>query len=159
MNRCSHLHFGNLEFRGRVDSSGVMTKLPTPEGLRLSFQGGEIGSVIDLGAETELTKKYGYLTLLGLAFASIYLSNGKLMILKDRQRQEFVELEEATPLFQFTVTPESRSTRKSFFSANVGYIYLGRIMDTHDKNFDLWVKILILAYNPGESVTLHWYRL
>jgi hypothetical protein len=160
-NRCSHLHFGNFAMSVREDSHGVITELPTPEGLKLGIEGGEIGSVIDLGTEIELTMKYGHIISPGVAFASIYLSKGKLMILKhqDRQRKEFVELKEAIPLSQFTVTPESRSTPESSFSIKVGHIYLGRILDRSKKSFDLWVKILILAYSPGESVTLRWYRL
>jgi len=31
-----------------------------------------------------------------------------------------------------------------------------RITDRHDKSFEMFAKVLVVAYTPGESVTVRW---
>ena len=40
-----------------------------------------------------------------------------------------------------------------------GHIYLLHITDGHDPSFHTWVKLLIVSYAPGDSVTVRWQRL
>lgn len=145
-NRCSHLR---IEERHR-EAFG------SDEQISIGVQGGQLGTLLDLGEESQLTQKYGYTDLPGIAFTSIQLSDGNVKILKSRQRREFQELKEAMPLLQ----AEAAQMRSSVsLPISVGHIYLGRILDRNDKNFDLWVKILVLAYVPGQTVTFRWQLL
>lgn len=143
-NRCSHLR--------------VEIPLPPVSGsqekLRLGCQGAELGYFVDLGAEDDLTKRLGYFSWPGRAFSSIHLQDGRLVILKDVKREKFEELKEATALLAFSA--DSTNTVESFLPIQVGHVLIGRILDRQDKNLSLWVKVLILAYKPGESVTLRW---
>jgi hypothetical protein len=41
----------------------------------------------------------------------------------------------------------------------IGHVYLARITDSYDNNFQVLVKLLVIAYVPGESVTLRWQAL
>jgi hypothetical protein len=41
----------------------------------------------------------------------------------------------------------------------LGHIYLVRIADKKDKNFQQLVKLMVIAFRPEESVTLRWESL
>ena len=145
-NRCSHLRIENR----------TLETLGSQEYLSVGVQGGQYGILMDLGEESQLTRKYGYLTLPGLAFTSIHLNDGKILILKNRERKEFEELKEAMPFLQPTT---NQMKPDSTLPIAVGHIYLARIIDRNDKSFNLWVKILILAHTPGQTVTMRWHLL
>ena len=42
---------------------------------------------------------------------------------------------------------------------NVGHIYVVRLLHRHDSEFERLVKFLVVAYAPGESVTIRWQRI
>lgn len=144
-NRCSHLRIENQSLEA----------LGSREHIAVGVQGGQYGQLMDLGEESQLTRKYGYLTWPGLAFTSVHLDDGKVQILKDRQRKEFEELKEAMPLLQAVTDQKQPGT----LPIAVGHIYLARIIDRNDKSFNLWVKILVLAHTPGQMVTIRWQVL
>jgi hypothetical protein len=77
-------------------------------------------------------------------------------ILKDTGTKALEELREAAPLF------EAVPSRGKIFAGRpiaVGHIYLARIQELDNKNMDMWVKIVILAYTPGQLVTMRWELL
>jgi len=142
LNRCSHLR---LEEHKEPFGSD--------EQISIGVQGGQLGMLLDLGEEAQLTQKYNNRDWPGAVFTSIHLSDGNVKILKSRQKREFQELKEAMPLLQADVSQMKASGTLPIF---VGHIYLGRILDRNDKSSDLWVKILVLAYVPGQAVTFRW---
>lgn len=145
-NRCSHLRIENHNLEA----------IGSQEQIAIGVQGGQYGLLLDLGEENQLSRKYGYLTWPGLAFNSIRLSEGKVLILKNRERNEFEELKEAAPLLQATSAQARASEPRPI---EVGHVYLGRILDRNDKSLSLLVKILVLAHTPGQSVTIRWQLL
>jgi hypothetical protein len=135
-NRCSHIDFGNY----------------LADGLSVGIQGGELSKIIDLGSADDLSKRYNYQETVGKGqgWASIHHQNGKLFILRSYRERTFQELNEANAVFQQSSVDLGRTPVKS------GNIYLLRISDRHDKNFQILVKLLVLAHSPNESVTFRW---
>jgi hypothetical protein len=137
-NRCSHIEFDAYK-------SG---------NLSVGIEGAEVGQIIDLGTEDDLSKQYGYQQTVGKGegFASIEFRDGKLLIVKDRKPATRQELAQATQLFgngQSVASAEARA----------GHIYLAHITDRYNKNFEILVKLLVLSARPGESVTFRWELL
>lgn len=114
-----------------------------------------VGSIIDLGTADELRERYGYedAEAGGEGFASLRVHEGKLVILKeDGPPEKLQPLREASALFA-PGRPSANAPVK------LGHIYLVRIEDTKDRGFQLLAKLLVVAYRPGESVTLRWELL
>jgi hypothetical protein len=137
-NRCSDLDFNSYKEAGF--SAGV--------------EGGRLGNIIDLGDGKEMSRRYGYLetTDHGKGFASLNLQGGKVVVLKDYKSTSLQPLSENALLFQ---------EGKPGASAPValGHIYLVRLTDHFDKSFQRLVKFIVLAYSPGQSVTIRWQVL
>lgn len=134
-NRCSHIEFDKYK-------AGSLT---------VGIQGGELGRIIDLGTSDDLRKAYGYPNQWGLGFSSIVFSEGKLMIVKDQKKVTRVELVEAAQLFEGSGGQSAE--------AKPGHIYLARITNRAYKDFQILVKLVVLASTPGESVTFRWELL
>lgn len=134
-NRCSDINY--TSYRSEHFSVGI--------------EGGRYGNLVDLGTAEDLKKKYGYQETVGggQGFASIHLEDGKVVILKDRRSEAMQDLEESKLLFGETAKPAEAPVK-------LGHIYLARITDQDDRSFQLLVKLLVIAYVPGESVTLRW---
>jgi hypothetical protein len=137
-NRCSHIEFDAYKRAS----------------LSVGIEGGELGRIIDLGTDDDLSKQYGYQLTVGKGqgFASIEVRDGKLFIMKDRKAGTRQELTQAASLFE---TGESTASAE----AKAGHIYLVRITDRHAKDFQILVKLLVLTASPGESVTFRWESL
>lgn len=137
-NRCSHIEFDAYKTGS----------------LSVGIEGGELGRIIDLGSDDDLSKQYGYQQTVGKGqgFASIEFRDGKLVIMKDRKAGTRQELTQGGLLFE---TGQSTASAE----AKVGHIYLARITDRHTKNFQILVKLLVLTARPGESVTFRWELL
>jgi hypothetical protein len=84
-NRCSDLNYGSYY----------------AEHLTVGVEGARLGAIVDLGTAEDLRKEYGYEETVGhgQGFASVHLEDGKVVILKDRARQEMQDLKEASQLF------------------------------------------------------------
>jgi len=67
-NRCSHIEFDAYKMGS----------------LSVGIEGGELGRIIDLGSDDDLSKQYGYQQTVGKGqgFASIEFRDGKLVIMK-----------------------------------------------------------------------------
>ncbi len=137
-NRCSHIEFDNYKAGN----------------LSVGIEGGELGRILDLGTAADLSKEYGYEETVGKGqgFASIVFQDGRVVILKDRRKGTRQELTEGARLFE-------PSRGMSSAEAKAGHIYLARITDSHKKDFQILVKLLVLTASPGESVTFRWELL
>lgn len=137
-NRCSHVEFDTYRLGH----------------LSVGIQGGELAKIVDLGTAKELSKLYGYEETggNGQGFASIAFRDGKIVIAKTLYKPERQELTQAAQLFEGGDSSASAE-------AKAGHIYLARITDRHDKNFQILVKLLVLSAKPGESVTFRWELL
>lgn len=137
-NRCSHIDFD----RYKAGS------------LNVGLEGADVGAIVDLGTPDDLNKEYGYGETVGKGqgFASIAMKDGKMIILKDRKSGMMQALTEASQLS----TP-SRGMASA--EAKVGHIYLVRISNPRDENFQVLVKLLVLEVRLGESVTFRWELL
>lgn len=137
-NRCSDLDFNT--FKGAGFSAGV--------------EGARLGNIVDLGDARDLSRRYGYRETVGQGqgFASLNLQSGKVLILKDYPSISMQPLTENALLFQ---------EGKVLAGAPValGHIYLLRLTDGYDKSFQRLVKFMVLAYSPGQSVTIRWQVL
>jgi hypothetical protein len=120
-----------------------------------AVEANRVGVIIDLGTADELRDRYGYedAEAGGEGFASLRVHEGKLVILKDDGPPEKLQpLREASVLFS-TGRPSAIAPIK------LGHIYLLRIEDAKDRSFQLLAKLIVIAYRPGESVTLRWELL
>ena len=138
-NRCSDLNF-NLA-RGGSFTTGI--------------EADRVGAIIDLGTADELRQRYGYEDAEGggEGFASLRLQGQQILILKEDNPEETLQpLKEAPALFS-EVGPSANAPVK------LGHIYLLRLAGKKDSSFQLIVKLIVIAYNPNESVTLRWEPL
>jgi hypothetical protein len=136
-NRCSDINFGNYY----------------AEHFAVGIEGGRVGAIVDLGTADDLKKKYGYEETVGngQGFASVHIKDGKFVILKDQRSRVMQELQESAQLLA------AASAAKA--AVKVGHIYVARIIDRNDADFQLLVKLLVIGYVPGESVTIRWQSL
>jgi hypothetical protein len=138
-NRCSHIEFDHY-------NAGQLS---------VGIQGGELGSIVDLGTAADLGKEYGYAERVGngQGFASLTFRDGKLMIRKGARYTDLQDLVEGAQLLK--ETPHSVAAAV----AKPGHTYLARIIDRHNPDFQILVKLLVLKAVPGESVTFRWELL
>ena len=113
-----------------------------------------VAAIVDLGTPDQLRERYGFedATGGGTGFASLHLDGDKVMVLKeDIRKAEFQPLQEGPKLLE--VGPSATAPIK------LGHIYLVRIADKKDRNFQQIVKLMVIAYRPDEAVTLRWELL
>jgi hypothetical protein len=137
-NRCSDLDFGSY----RADNFSV------------GVEGSRQGAIVDLGTPDDLQHRYGYEETVGKGqgFASLRVKDGKVYVLQDRRAGTLQELKETEQLFQ---TPHSTAS----LPVKLGHVYLLRLTDGREKDFELIVKLLVISYTPDESVTIRWQLL
>jgi hypothetical protein len=137
-NRCSDINFSSYY----------------AEHFAVGIEGGRVGAILDLGTADDLKERYGYEETVGAGqgFASVHLENGKVMILKDRRARVMQDLKESALLF-------AEPTAGAKAPVKLGHVYLARLTDRHDSSFQLLVKLLVIGYVPGESVTFRWQSL
>ncbi len=114
-----------------------------------------LAAIVDLGTADELRGRYGFEDANGggTGFASLHLAGDKIMVLKqDLSKPEYQPLQEGSKLFT-EVAPSAVAPVK------LGHIYLVRIADKKDANFQQLVKLIVIAFRPEESVTLRWESL
>ena len=123
------------------------------DGFTVGIEGGRYGTIIDLGAGAALGQRYGFEETVGggQGFASIRFVDGEIHVLADYESQETQPLREAA---QLVPTRTSSSA-----PVHMGHAYLVRLLDRHDKDFELVAKFLVVEFRPRESVTLRWQRL
>src|SRR5256885_948385 len=140
-NRCSDLSYS-------VAGNGSLVS-----GIELN----RVAAIVDLGTANDLRQRYGYDDAEngGVGFASLRLEGDKIMVLQDNgnpAKLTWQPLREAAKLFT-----EVRSSANA--PIQMGHIYLLRVAETKDKNFQQIVKLMVIAYRPDEAVTLRWELL
>jgi hypothetical protein len=119
------------------------------------IEANRVAAIVDLGTPNQLRERYGYEDADngGEGFASLQLTGQTVMILKEDSPQEKLQpLKEAAKLFS-ELGPSANSSIK------LGHIYLMRITDQKDRDFQRIVKVIVIEYRPNESVTLRWELL
>jgi hypothetical protein len=129
-NRCSHIDFDTYKAGS----------------LSVGIEGGESGVIIDLGNPQDLQANQYQ------AFAGLRFVDGKIILIKDQRTGSREELPRAAQVF-------AASSNMGSAEARPGHIYLARITDRHNKDFQILVKILVLTARPGELVTFRWELL
>jgi hypothetical protein len=138
-NRCSDLSF-------TLASGGSLVS-----GIEVN----RVAAIVDLGTADELRGRYGFEDASGggTGYASLHLEGDKIMVLKqDLTKPEYQPLQENSKLFT-DLAPSATAPIK------LGHIYIVRIADKKDTNFQQLVKLMVIAYRPEESVTLRWESL
>lgn len=120
----------------------------------VGIEGGRIGAIVDLGTPEALQQAYGYGESVGggQGFASIRMEKGQLVILADFNKQTTQPLRNTSGLF---------GTLQSGAHAPIydNHVYVVRIRDSHDPQFERLAKFLVVRYEPGVSVTLRWQAI
>ncbi|HEX6625972.1 MAG TPA: hypothetical protein VF064_19805 [Pyrinomonadaceae bacterium] len=137
-NRCSDLDFGS--YRAGHFSVGV--------------EGARLGAVVNLGTADELRQRYGYPETVGngQGFASLRAEGGRVLVLKGVRPHAEQELKESALLFGEGAGAASAPVK-------LGNIYLVRLTDRRDRDFERVVKLKVIAHTPNESVTVRWQAL
>ena len=138
-NRCSDLSYS-------LAGNGVLVA-----GLEVN----RVAAIVDLGTANQVRERYGFEDQDngGIGFASLRLEGDKITILQeDNTKPVWQPLKEGPQLFT-DVKASANAPIK------LGHIYLVRIADTKDKNFQNIAKLMVIAYRPEESVTLRWELL
>jgi hypothetical protein len=120
----------------------------------VGIEGGRIGAIVDLGTPETLQQEYGYRETVsgGQGFASIRMENGRLVILADAASQTTQPLRNTNALF-------GELQPKAHAPVHDNHLYVVRIRDQHDRQFDRLAKLLVVRYEPGVSVTLRWQAI
>ncbi len=145
--------FVNNEWRNRCSDLSYI--LASNGSLASGIEVNRVAAIVDLGMPDELRRRYGFEDAQGggTGFASLHLNGDKIMILKqDLGRPEYQPLQEGPKLFT-ELTPSATAPIK------LGHIYLVRIADKKDTNFQQLVKLMVIAFRPEESVTVRWELL
>jgi hypothetical protein len=145
--------FVNNEYRNRCSDLSYI--LASNGSLASGIEVNRVAAIVDLGMPDELRRRYDFEDAQGggTGFASLHLNGDKIMILKqDLGRPEYQPLQEGPKLFT-ELTPSATAPIK------LGHIYLVRIADKKDTNFQQLVKLMVIAFRPEESVTVRWELL
>ncbi len=123
------------------------------DSFRVGIQGGEVGVIVDLGSADDLRSRYGYVETVGKVqgFTSIHLEDGRAVIVKDYRTKQF------QPLREFDELGRDRRLGSDKAPVVVGHTYLVRI--TQDRKVNAYAKLKVLAFVPGQYVTIRWARL
>ena len=135
-NRCTDIDFGGYY-------SGNFT---------VGVEGGRVATILDLGSAADLQKKYKYREIVGngQGYASIHRTNKTLLILKDStHNRTYQPMDESAALFR-----EGKSSAS--IPAKVGHVYAVRTTDLYQPTFERVVKMLVVAYQPDQSITIRW---
>ena len=125
------------------------------DSFRVGIQGGEVGAIVDLGDDDALKARYGYKETVGnvQGFTSIHMEGGTAVVVKDYNARQFQPLKEFAELDR--KRPDANTAR-----VIVGHMYLVRISRRERRDSThLHAKLKVLAYVPGQYVTIRWSRL
>jgi len=122
------------------------------DNFRVGIQGGEVGAIVDLGSADDLRSRYGYTETVGngQGFTSIHFQDGRAVIIKDHRTKQFQPLREFNELGQDRLPSDKAPVV-------VGHTYLVRI--TLNRKISAYAKLKVLAFVPGQYVTIRWARL
>lgn len=121
------------------------------DGFSVGTESGRLGNIIDLGTADEFAKRNGFRETggNGQGYASLHFENDRLVTLRDSRTGEFQPLKEAAALFE-TGKPSMG------VPAVEGHLYLVRLTDRHNPDFEIVAKMVCIAHIPNESATIRW---
>lgn len=139
------------EVRNRCSDIGF--DLYVNNSFSVGIEGGREGRIISLGTSDELQQKYKYPETVGKGqgFASIQVQDGKFLILKERKNRELNKLQELSEANQLLQIKSSDDV-----GVQPGNLYILRLKDSYEKNFERIVKFIVTDYQPDRFVTIRW---
>lgn len=145
----------HLEFNVRNPCSdiGFNTHLINLDSFSVGIGGEREGKIIDLGKVEELHQKYKEIVGKEQVFASIQAQKEKVFILKERKKSEpneLFEIVETKSLFQ------DDTGYLNNINVKLGNIYILRLWDGDDKDFEKIVKFIVTDYQPDRFATIRW---
>jgi hypothetical protein len=124
--------------------------------LTAGIQGGQVGALLDLGSTAELAAGLGYSETVGggQGFASLHFEQGQLLILDDFATQTYQPFPRGQAFFDAPAPQFSQP-----IGPEVDHLYLVRLLDQNDPNFERLAKLYVVEHVPGERVTIVWQTL
>jgi hypothetical protein len=119
-----------------------------PGELRVGIQGGERGIILDLGPDDTIAAKLGVVQTIGKGQGFAHLT----MTASTR-----LSIPEADSLF--SLDPSVPDHDYNHVQPHIGHVYILRIRDQHDSDFDLIVKLTPVYLAPRERIAFQWVRL
>lgn len=131
-NANSHLDFGNY----------------FPGEFTVSIQGGDAGGIVDIGSEKALQDQYGYGETVGggRGFASLHVEQDAFVVRGGALGPEADAVLSAHGINEHVPIV-------------LDHIYVVRIVRTDDAKAEIVVKLHVVDFQPGRSVTVRWERL
>ena len=126
-----------------------------PGEFTVGIQGGQSGRIVDLGTAEELRLHFGYGdTVPGRqGFSSVHLRDGRFAIRgKSGSGEAFQDCPDADRLLESADVPNHARVA-------LDHLYVLRITDRNDPQFNLVAKLHVVGFVPDQSVTLRWERL
>ena len=123
----------------------------------VGIQGGERGAIIDLGHWRDLAQQENYPETVGggQGFASIHFRDGEMVILDRRNPNTYRRFERGNYFVDNVPVGVAKHA-----PARLGHIYLVRVIDQHDPQFELIAKILVVGGSrSGKQATIIWQVL
>ncbi len=120
----------------------------------VAISNGSTGRIVDLGTSKALEDKYGYSETVGggQGFASIHRKDKSVLIRQRHGTEDHSEYQELTEGTQLLTDLKALD----FAPVVLGHIYLLHVVKTQGRPADTFVKLMVVAYQPGQSVTFRW---
>lgn len=129
----------------------------------VGLTGGNFGRIIDMGTPDDIQNGYGLPDLgmnKGDLFVSLQKKDGKVQVLKledvegkegfgKTRKKSLQPIKENEYLF-------AEGQKGGSAEVKLAHIYVLRITDRRDKSYELIVKLQVIEFRPGESVTIRW---
>ena len=121
----------------------------------VGIEGGQSGRIVDLGTAEELRARFGYAdTLPGRqGFSSLHLRDGGFAI---RGKAEGGEVFQACPDANRVFDAPAEANH---VAVALDHVYVLRLTDRNDPQFNLVAKLHVVGFEPGQSATVRWERL
>jgi len=124
--------------------------------LTLALGDDDRGHAVDLGHWADIAKTLGFEEAIGggVGFASLHFADADVRIARRVPKDGFQDFRDARPI----LTAQA-GTHLLRIPPAVGHIYLLRVEGVHRRGTPLFVKMQVVAHEPGERVTLRWAPL
>ena len=115
---------------------------------------GSTGRIVDLGTPKTLKEKYGYSEPVGngQGFASIHRKGTSFLVQQRHDKDDHSEYQELTEGAQLLTNLRSLDSAPII----LGHIYILHVVQSQGPPADTFVKLMVVAYQPDQSVTIRW---
>ena len=149
-------HAGDILKDHRVLANGAEIDFGTyhADSLTVADSNGSTGRIIDLGTSKTLQAKYDNRETVGdgQGFASIHRKGTAFLIGQRRDKEDGSKYQELSEGAQLLTDLHPLD----FAAVTLGHIYLLHVVRSLPSPADTFVKFLVVAYQPGQSVTFRW---